>query len=106
MKVLIYIQLLQGILHKLIDEIQDDSNIIEEENLPSEDELDLLAFDTILNKTTALRDRYLEFKATQPESEDEYPDFNERLELFQLITGGVDEDEDDNDDEGNSGGLH
>jgi DNA-binding transcriptional regulator GbsR (MarR family) len=89
-----FIQLLQSILHKTIDEVEETANQLTEDTVEQdEDKLDVSAFDFIINIVTNMKNRYLSYKDAN-----ESPSFDERVTILKL----VEDEEDDNGD----GGLH
>lgn len=99
MKLIIFVQLLQGILTKVIDEVEAKAGEMSEEELDDDvEQLDLQAFDFILGILTDMKGRYVTFKN---EYENDNPDFEERMRTLKLVVNN-----DDDDDSGNDGGLH
>ena len=102
MKLLQFIALLQGILSKTIDEVEQKANELTEETVEQdESKVDISAFDFIIKIITEMKARYILFKESLPK--DDTPSFNKRLSQYNLSL--VEDDDEDDSDEGH-GGLH
>ena len=100
MKQVQFIQLLQGILSKVIDETEDKALKVNENDIPDND-IDLYSFNFLSDIFRDMSNRYVKFKQ-EYESEDTYArrlnEYNEVMNQEMIET-------DDEDNNGN-GGLH